>query len=222
MRAPALLLLSVLAIPTAATAQAVPTARAGMSEAEVRRVFGEPATVRSTGGWTYLFYHNRCPQRCGSDDVVFLQDGQVVAAVIRTGARRFVGEPAAQALAGRSTPASPARPRAAPAGEERDGARVEGIRIRVPGTRDGGGGAEDENVRPSVVGPFPGRNGIDRRAPAADAGRRDQVPLAPPDTIDFSDPSRSGVPLPPPENIDFSTPRDTTGVAPIPSDPARR
>jgi hypothetical protein len=72
---------------------------AGMSADEVRAAFGSPARTRDQGDWTYWFYANGCPVRCGSDDVVFLQDGRVVAAVLRTGRRRFEGPNASAALA---------------------------------------------------------------------------------------------------------------------------
>ena len=70
----------------------------GMTTDQVRAAFGAPATTRDTGDWTYWYYHNGCPRRCGSDDVVFFREGQVVAAVLRTSARRFSGPAADQAL----------------------------------------------------------------------------------------------------------------------------
>jgi hypothetical protein len=85
-----------LAAPAAAQGGAI---RAGMSPDEVRAAFGAPARTREEGAWAYWFYANGCPVRCGSDDVVFLQDGRVVAAVLRTGARRFEGPSAPNALA---------------------------------------------------------------------------------------------------------------------------
>jgi hypothetical protein len=91
-------LLALAAAAWAAPAAAQGSIRAGMTADEVRAAFGPPATVRQTDGWTYLFYHNGCPRRCGSDDVVFLQEGRVVAAVLRTARRRFAGPPAAAAL----------------------------------------------------------------------------------------------------------------------------
>jgi hypothetical protein len=85
-----------LAAPAAAQGGAI---RAGMSPDEVRAAFGAPARMRTEGDWTYWFYANGCPVRCGSDDVVFLQNDHVVAAVLRTGVRRFEGPPAPNALA---------------------------------------------------------------------------------------------------------------------------
>jgi len=61
----------------------------GMTPAQVRDIFGAPARTREAGEWSYWFYANGCPVRCGSDDVVFFQQGQVVTAVLRTGRRRL-------------------------------------------------------------------------------------------------------------------------------------
>jgi hypothetical protein len=58
------------------------------------------AQVRSVGDWSYLYYLNGCAVRCGSDDVVFIQNDRVVAAVFRTGSRRFAGPVAGVALDG--------------------------------------------------------------------------------------------------------------------------
>jgi hypothetical protein len=70
----------------------------GMSAEQVRGAFGSPATVRTQGEWQYWYYHNGCPNRCGSDDVVFFREGRVVAAVLRTQRRRFSGPRANDAL----------------------------------------------------------------------------------------------------------------------------
>ncbi|HEX2092714.1 MAG TPA: hypothetical protein VHG28_09945, partial [Longimicrobiaceae bacterium] len=122
-----------------ARAQAI---RAGMSEAEVRSRLGAPDVVRESDGWRYLFYANGCAIRCGSDDVVFLRDGRVVTAVFRTRQRRFVGEEASEALEGfagargaAERPPAGAAPGRAVSPERGAGqARVEGIRVTVPGT----------------------------------------------------------------------------------------
>lgn len=70
----------------------------GMTTDQVRAAFGEPATWRAQGEWTYWYYHNGCPRRCGSDDVVFFRDGRVVTAVLRTPRRRVTGPRADDAL----------------------------------------------------------------------------------------------------------------------------
>jgi hypothetical protein len=88
----------------------------GMSPEQVRDVFGAPARTRDTGEWTYWFYSNGCPNRCGSDDVVFFRGGQVVTAVLRTRTRSISGPPAAEAIgdAGGAADASAIRATAAP------------------------------------------------------------------------------------------------------------
>jgi hypothetical protein len=82
----------------ASPALAQSTISPGMTEAQVRGRFGEPATTRAAGAWTYWYYHNGCPNRCGSDDVVFFQNDRVVAAVLRTSRRRFSGPAADDAI----------------------------------------------------------------------------------------------------------------------------
>jgi hypothetical protein len=126
---------------------AAQTVRAGMTESQVRSALGEPAaTRRSDDGWSYLFYLNGCAVRCGSDDVVFLQEGRVVTAVFRTPRRRFAGPAASSVLEGSSVaPARPAAGSRARAVEPEPGqATVTGIRVTLPGSEEmsvGGGQA---------------------------------------------------------------------------------
>lgn len=91
----------------------------GMSPDQVRGTFGAPARTRGEGEWNYWFYSNGCPNRCGSDDVVFFRNDRVVAAVLRTRARRISSPPAADALerAGGNAGAAAIRMNAAPADE---------------------------------------------------------------------------------------------------------
>jgi hypothetical protein len=84
------------AFSTPAVAQS--TISPGMTTVQVRERFGAPATTRAQGDWTYWYYLNGCPIRCGSDDVVFFRDDRVVAAVLRTSRRRFAGPAADDAL----------------------------------------------------------------------------------------------------------------------------
>jgi hypothetical protein len=129
----------------------------GMTPAQVRDIFGTPARTREAGEWSYWFYSNGCPVRCGSDDVVFFQQGQVVTAVLRTGRRRLTSgaEPATaleraggdidadaiRAQAGEAPPRrapTPIRVRgrsrdAADAEEEAGGARVGRIHVESGG-----------------------------------------------------------------------------------------
>jgi hypothetical protein len=59
------------------------TVAPGMTEDQVVQLWGEPVTDRSMGGWTYMYFRNGCEQSCGTFDVVFFQNGQVVDAVVR-------------------------------------------------------------------------------------------------------------------------------------------
>jgi hypothetical protein len=65
--------------------------RPGMSEADVRQRWGEPVAVRRLNDWTYLFYENGTEAQRGYHDCVFLQNGQVVDAIIRMPGRMYLG-----------------------------------------------------------------------------------------------------------------------------------
>lgn len=92
------LLAAALLAASAGEAAAQRTIAPGMTTDQVRASFGAPAATRASGEWTYWYYHNGCPVRCGSDDVVFFREARVVAAVLRTGQRRFSGPTASDAL----------------------------------------------------------------------------------------------------------------------------
>lgn len=92
------MLLALAAMSVAAVPAAGQTIAQGMTIAQVQSEFGAPATTRDAGDWTYWYYHNGCPRRCGSDDVVFFQNGRVVAAVLRTSRRHYRGPQADDAL----------------------------------------------------------------------------------------------------------------------------
>lgn len=63
----------------------------GMSEPEVYAVWGSPAAVRRLGEFTYLFFRNGCEYTCGTMDVVTLQNGLVVDAIVRWDGHRYAG-----------------------------------------------------------------------------------------------------------------------------------
>jgi hypothetical protein len=69
----------------------VATIRPGMTEAEVRATWGKPVIARSRGAYTYLFYENGCLRTCGTYDVVMLEGGQVVDAIVRGSGHRYDG-----------------------------------------------------------------------------------------------------------------------------------
>jgi hypothetical protein len=64
----------------------------GMSEREIYSLWGAPAAVRRAGEYTYLFFNNGCERTCGTMDVVTLQNGNVVDAIVRWDGHRYSGE----------------------------------------------------------------------------------------------------------------------------------
>lgn len=68
------------------------TVAPGMSEREVYEIWGAPAAVRRVGEYTYLFFRNGCEYTCGTMDVVTLQNGRVVDAILRWDGHRYAGE----------------------------------------------------------------------------------------------------------------------------------
>ncbi|HEV8265932.1 MAG TPA: hypothetical protein VGQ06_13365 [Gemmatimonadales bacterium] len=64
----------------------------GMAEREIYALWGAPAAVRRVGEFTYLFFNNGCEYTCGTMDVVTLQNGQVVDAIVRWDGHRYAGE----------------------------------------------------------------------------------------------------------------------------------
>jgi hypothetical protein len=67
------------------------TVNPGMSRMDVVAVWGPPATERSAGDYTYLYYRNGCEVTCGTFDVVFLQNDQVVDAIVRGRGHTYSG-----------------------------------------------------------------------------------------------------------------------------------
>ena len=59
------------------------TVAPGMAERDVYSMWGAPVAVRHAGEFTYLFFKNGCEYSCGTLDVVTLQNGQVVDAIVR-------------------------------------------------------------------------------------------------------------------------------------------
>lgn len=63
----------------------------GMMLDQVVGVWGEPVAQRAIGEWTYLYFRNGCEFSCGTFDVVLLQGGQVVDAVVRGPGHTYTG-----------------------------------------------------------------------------------------------------------------------------------
>jgi hypothetical protein len=77
------------ATPAEQTAGAV---KPGMTEADVRALWGDPVAVRRMNDWTYLFFRNGRERQVGFYDVVFLQGGQVVDAIVRGADHSYAGQ----------------------------------------------------------------------------------------------------------------------------------
>jgi hypothetical protein len=67
------------------------TVRPGMTADEVVAVWGVPVADGTVGNWTFLYYRNGCEQACGTFDVVMLEGGQVVDAIVRGRGHTYAG-----------------------------------------------------------------------------------------------------------------------------------
>jgi len=63
----------------------------GMTRDQVIAIWGEPLVERGSDDWLYLYFRNGCEISCGTDDVVLLQDGQVVDAIVRGQGHTYSG-----------------------------------------------------------------------------------------------------------------------------------
>ena len=78
--------------PAAAPQQGGSAISPGMTEAQVVALWGAPLAKRSAGTWTFLFYPNGVEHEVRFMDVVFLQGGQVVDAVLRGAGHVYTGQ----------------------------------------------------------------------------------------------------------------------------------
>jgi len=67
------------------------TVNPGMTRDDVVAVWGPPVVERQLGDWTYLYFRNGCERRCGTFDVVLLQQGAVVDAIVRGAGHVYSG-----------------------------------------------------------------------------------------------------------------------------------
>jgi hypothetical protein len=82
---------ALLSTASALHAQDIKNIKPGMTEADVRASWGDPITSRKAGSMLYMYYTNDCMRSCGTYDVVFLENGQVVDAVVRDSHRGYDG-----------------------------------------------------------------------------------------------------------------------------------
>jgi hypothetical protein len=88
----ATLVLALAAVPLVLAAQApAGVVKPGMTIDQVVAAWGKPLKAVSGGEYTYLYYDSGCVQSCGSNDVVFLERGQVVDAVARGPGHHYEG-----------------------------------------------------------------------------------------------------------------------------------
>jgi len=67
------------------------TVTPGMTRDQVIAVWGVPVAERTADGRTYLYFRNGCEVSCGTFDVVFLENDQVVDAVVRGVGHTYAG-----------------------------------------------------------------------------------------------------------------------------------
>lgn len=63
----------------------------GMSRDDVIATWGPPVVEREADGRTYLYFRNGCEVTCGTFDVVFLEQGQVVDVIARGPGHSYTG-----------------------------------------------------------------------------------------------------------------------------------
>ena len=114
------------AVPAPAPAPAAAGVRPGMTEAQVKEAWGDPVAVRRVNDWTYLFFRNGRERQVGYYDVVFLQSGQVVDAIVRGDGHEYLGQ--SSSPPGR-TPVFTPPASAAPADSTKGGA-VTGVQVK--------------------------------------------------------------------------------------------
>jgi hypothetical protein len=87
-----LIALGVLLYGVPLVAQGAHTVSPGMNKTQVIAALGQPATTRTVGADTYLFYVNSCGRKCGMNDLVILHDDSVTDAIFRSPDRHYTGK----------------------------------------------------------------------------------------------------------------------------------
>jgi len=67
------------------------TVSPGMTRDQVIAIWGIPVAERTAEGRTYLYFRNGCEVSCGTFDVVFLENDQVVDAIVRGEGHTYAG-----------------------------------------------------------------------------------------------------------------------------------
>jgi hypothetical protein len=97
----------------------------GMTQAQVIARWGDPVAVRRMNDWTYLFFRNGDERSWGYYDTVFLQNGQVMDAIVRSPDHVYGGQ--SSSPPGRTPVFTP--PTTPPAADSGHGA-VTGVRVQ--------------------------------------------------------------------------------------------
>lgn len=71
--------------------EVVATVDPGMTRSQVIERLGQPASERTRGEHTYLFFQNGCERQCGMSDLVMLRADTVIDAIFRSSQRRYSG-----------------------------------------------------------------------------------------------------------------------------------
>ncbi len=111
------------ATPAVAPGDTSSAVRPGMTQADVVARWGKPAAVRRMNDWTYLFFRNGDERTWGYYDTVFLQNGQVMDAIVRSPEHVYEGQ--SSSPEGRVPEFTP------PAGAKPDSGRGAGTGVRV-------------------------------------------------------------------------------------------
>ena len=98
--------------------------RPGMTQADVVARWGEPLAVRRMNDWTYLFFSNGAEATWGYDDTVFLQNGPVMDAIVRSPEHVYLGH--SSSPEGRTPEFTPPQG----AGPDSGRAAVTGVRVQ--------------------------------------------------------------------------------------------
>ena len=119
MRHPLVLALLLYSSPLLAQS-AAHTISPGMTKAQVIAALGAPATARTVGEDSYLFYTNACGRRCGMNDLVVLHADSVADAIFRSPNRHYTGTSSSPAaipprVAARGNPSTAGAPLKLPA-----------------------------------------------------------------------------------------------------------
>jgi hypothetical protein len=81
------------------------TVAPGMTRMDVIALWGVPVAERTSGTRGYLYFRNGCEVSCGTFDVVFLENDQVVDAIVRSPGHGYSG--VSSSPAGRTAEATP-------------------------------------------------------------------------------------------------------------------